>query len=570
MINKLVSKHWEEKTQFVFGLPLYHILDKSAKVFSSFNIHPNQRGKYLIMPYWRTLYHNGVCFPPEYVPEGLSIRVRGKRVQLSPLAEEMAYHLAKKRETQYFSDSVFRLNFMLDFRKVLPEWCSDLSFDEIDFTEVFAKVDREKLEKLNMSKEKKKELSAQRKEMRERLKEKYGYATLDGNRLEIANWMVEPPGIFVGRGQHPLRGRWKPRISEEDVILNLSEDAPVPPGRWKAVVHDHSSMWIAKWVDKLTDKEKYVWLHESTPIQQSRNRQKYDNAMRAGRQIDKVREKIMKMLSSKDEKERKIATVCYLIDTLGMRVGDEKDEDETDTVGATTLRVEHIKIAKDHVEFSFLGKDSVPWNKKLENPHEAFLKNLREFVSNKKEGEEVFEGINSNSVNRFLSSIVPGLTAKVFRTYHATRVVQEFLRNKDMRNASDIEKIHYAKLANLEAAIFCNHQRTPPKNWDESLEKKIKRLEELKTTGKDRGERVKKLELEIELKKKTKTYNLNTSLKNYIDPRVYKAWCDFVGLDWTKLYTKSLQRKFAWVARSKARWTQQEGEVVKVVASGSG
>lgn len=523
------------------------------------------------MPYWRTLYHNGVCFPAEYVPEGLSIRVRGKRVQLSPLAEEMAYHLAKKRDTQYFNDSVFRSNFMLDFKKVLPEWCSDVSFDEIDFTEVFAKVDREKLEKLSMSKEKKKELSAQRKEMREKLKEKYGYVILDGNRLEIANWMVEPPGIFVGRGQHPLRGRWKPRIREEDVILNLSEDAQVPPGRWKAVVHDHNSMWIAKWVDKLTDKEKYVWLHESTPIQQSRNRQKYDNAMRAGRQIDKVREKIMRMLSSKDEKERKIATVCYLIDTLGMRVGDEKDEDEADTVGATTLRVEHIKIAKNYVEFSFLGKDSVPWNKRLENPPEPFLKNLREFVSSKKEGEEVFDGINSNKVNRFLSSIVPGLTAKVFRTYHATRVVQEFLRKKDMRNASDIEKLHYAKLANLEAAIFCNHQRTPPKNWDESLEKKIKRLEELKATGKDGGERARKLELEIELRKKTKTYNLNTSLKNYIDPRVYKAWCDFVNLDWTKLYTKSLQRKFAWVTRSKARWTQQEDEVVKVfVSSGSG
>ena len=26
-----------------------------------------------------------------------------------------------------------------------------------------------------------------------------------------------------------------------------------------------------------------------------------------------------------------------------MRVGDEKDEDEADTVGATTLRVEHVK-----------------------------------------------------------------------------------------------------------------------------------------------------------------------------------------------------------------------------------
>ena len=52
-----------------------------------------------------------------------------------------------------------------------------------------------------------------------------------------------------------------------------------------------------------------------------------------------------------------------------------------------------------------------------------------------------------------------------------------------------------------------------------------------------------KVQKEIELTKKTKEYNLNTSMKNYIDPRVYKEWCDKVGLDWSKLYSKSLLRK---------------------------
>ena len=39
-----------------------------------------------------------------------------------------------------------------------------------------------------------------------------------------------------------------------------------------------------------------------------------------------------------------------------MRVGDEKDPDEADTVGATTLRKEHIKITTNTIEFDFLGK----------------------------------------------------------------------------------------------------------------------------------------------------------------------------------------------------------------------
>src|SRR6266705_2649795 len=60
--------------------------------------------------------------------------------------------------------------------------------------------------------------------------------------------------------------------------------------------------------------------------------------------LSDVREFIEKNLRSPDVKVRKLATVSYLIDNLAMRVGDEKEEDEADTVGASTLRVEHVKF----------------------------------------------------------------------------------------------------------------------------------------------------------------------------------------------------------------------------------
>ena len=59
--------------------------------------------------------------------------------------------------------------------------------------------------------------------------------------------------------------------------------------------------------------------------------------------------------------------------------------------------------------------------------------------------------------------------------------------------------------------------------------------------------RVEKMRRQVELTKMTRDYNLNTSLRNYIDPRVYKSWADRVGLDWKLLYTSTLQRKMAWV-----------------------
>jgi DNA topoisomerase-1 len=501
--------------------------------------------------YWNTLSHNGVNFPDSYRPEGLAVAIKGRQIALAPLAEEMAYNLAKKKGTPYVLDRAFTSNFMRDFIGQLPTWCKGAEFRDVDFGALYRKVDMEKAVKEGMSKEQKKALAASRKERREVLKAKYGKAVLDGKEVDIANWMVEPPGLFMGRGQHPLRGRWKPRVQPPDVILNLGESAPVPAGAWKQVVHDHNSMWMAKWVDKLTDKEKYVWLHESSPIQQSRSRAKYDNARKVGANLQKIRARIFKELDSRNERSRQVATVCYLIDTLGMRVGDEKDEDEADTVGASTLRVEHVNLNGNLAEFNFLGKDSVAWHKS-ETLLPSVVRNLKEFTSGKRPEESIFHDVNSGLVNQFLSSVVRGVTAKVFRTYHATAKAKEVLGSKDMRGADDLDKLYHAKEANLQAAVFCNHQRTPPKTWEESLIKKRERLEE--AAAKRDSKRVARLQRELKFYERTKNYNLNTAMKNYIDPRLFKSWCDYVGLDWAKVYSKSLQKKFSWVVQSAPKW----------------
>ena len=491
----------------------------------------------------------------------MSVKVDRRPVPLSPLAEEMAYMFAKKKDTPYVQDPVFTANFAADFVKQLPSWCKGVRFSGIDFSEFYERVDREKAAKEAMTKEQKKAQAASRKEQREALKARFGRATLDGREVDIANWMVEPPGLFMGRGKHPFRGKWKPRVQASDVVLNLGEAAPVPPGNWREVVNDHDSMWMAKWVDRLTGKEKYVWLHESTHIQQSRSKAKYDNARRVGTHLQKIRAKILRELDSKDGRARQVATVCYLIDAMGMRVGDEKDEDETDTVGASTLRVEHVNLRNDVAQFDFLGKDSVAWSKSAKVPP-SVARNLREFIAGKGREEEVFHNVNSGLVNRFLSSIVPGVTAKVFRTYHATSTAKGSLASKDMRSADGLDKLYHAKEANLEAAIFCNHQRTPPKTWEGSLKKKREKLEAARAKGDP--ERIARLQREVDFYIRTKNYNLNTSMKNYIDPRVYKSWCDYVGLDWAKVYSKSLQRKFSWVLESSPKW-DQAAEALKPV-----
>lgn len=69
-----------------------------------------------------------------------------------------------------------------------------------------------------------------------------------------------------------------------------------------------------------------------------------------------------KLLKSEEEFDRQIGTAMWIIDRLALRVGGEKDEDEADTVGCCSLRVEHIQFPADrpqHVTLDFLGKDSM-------------------------------------------------------------------------------------------------------------------------------------------------------------------------------------------------------------------
>ncbi len=549
---------------------------------------------------WKTLQHNGILFPPAYEAHGIKIKIKGESVDLDLNQEEMTYQWAKKKDTVYAQDKVFQKNFTEDFAKTLPSKFKNISYQDIDFSHAYKIVDKEKDLREMMTKEEKKALAVKRKELREKLVQKYGKAIMDGKEVDVANYMAEPPGIFIGRGDHPLRGRWKPRVTAKDVTLNLGKEAKIPEGNWGKIVHDNDSMWLAGWTDYLTEKRKYVWLADTAGLKQDRDKAKYEKAVKLSKEIGKIKDRIVKDMKNKDTKISRIATVCYLIYRTAMRVGDEKDPDEADTVGATTLRKEHINITDNTIEFDFLGKDSVRWQEtvKAEGNDKQFQENLKRLIQNKKPKDEIFEDITSRHVNAYYSSIVNGLTAKVFRTYLATTVVKNYLKEHDnMKGKTPNEKLYHAKLANLEAAIMCNHKRTIPKTFEDSLEnkretlkninkeqpwkktldtlkkaesledkmdaqkknkaKKIKTLnEQIKKQKEKHKERIEKLQLQIDLSEKTKDYNIGTSLRNYIDPRIFKAWTNEVGVEWEKLYTAALQKKFLWVQNEKVNWSE--------------
>ena len=545
------------------------------------------------------LRHNGVLIQQSPPLQKISIWVKEECYELDQQLQQMVLAWARKIGTPYVEDPVFRRNFFKDFQKKLGVK-GRLTYRDFDLHEATNIVEKERQLKALMTKEERKLLGESRKIIRLANKDNFGYALVENERVEIANYIAEPSSIFMGRGKHPLRGRWKQGPSQKDITLNLDPKASMPDGNWKGRMWCPDSLWIAKWQDKLSKKTKYVWIADSASVKQDREREKFDKAQLLNSRIRKVRHYISSHLADPELRVRKIATVCFLIDKLSLRVGDEKDDDEADTVGATTLRPEHIIFHADNqVEFSFLGKDSVPWNKKMKLP-EVVVQNLNEFIvasdTPKSRQSAIFKGITSSNVSSYLDNILPGLSAKVFRTYHASHIVKEYLTTHPLEKSNpDHKKKKVATLANLEAAIVCNHMKQIPKNFNDRIKKqkisvknyrlklknlKIKLAEEktkidsalkkaktpkqkkrirlrrkkyrirVKTRLENSNNRFEKARDRLELMKASGRYNLTTSLKNYIDPRIYRDWGEEVDYSWEKFYSSSLRKKFSWLSKN--------------------
>lgn len=568
----------------------------------------------------KQLVHNGILVSQVSVPAHLELAMRGEHRELSPRQIEMALAWAKKQGTLYVEDAIFVRNFLQDFSVALGI-APPLTVDEVDFGPALEIVQAERAAKERLTREERKALAAQRKEKREQLKEQYGYAIVDGERVEISGYIAEPSGIFMGRGKHPLRGKWKEGPQQSGITLNTSPDAPRPPGDWAEIVWQPESLWVARWKDKLSGKLKYVWLSDTAPVKQERQAAKFDHAIELDENLARVRAHIEQGLMDADAKRRMVATACYLIDALCLRVGDEKSPDEADTVGATTLRPQHITLHPDGTaEFKFLGKDSVLWHKKIPLPP-VVRQNLEELVrearpSNSanngkrhptRDEPQIFPRIGSSHVNAYLGEALPGLTAKVFRTHHATQAVRDSLLASEVEVSDpEYKKWEAVSVANLEAAMLCNHYKTAPANWrdrrqraNERQEKRKERVtryrsqvrqarealtalrreaREKKNNAKTNAQRdkvrvryakriergKKKIETarnrleraQVALDKaktrdaivaKRRTWNLSTSLKSYIDPRVFYQWGQRVDYDVLECYyPKTLRRQFAW------------------------
>lgn len=514
----------------------------------------------------KSLIHNGI-YIPKYNPIGLSIKFKGKKINLDETAEQMAIQFVKKFDTDYIKDKVFVDNFLEDFGKELGIK-EKVKLEDFDFSEIQNYLEEVKRKTEAMSKEEKKLARELKKKIREKLKEKYGYALVDGKRVPIMNWTVEIPSIFLSKGKNPLRGHWKRAIKREDIILNLSKIPKDLDKGWKEIVWEPDSLWIAKWKNPLDNKMKYVWFSPASELRQVRAKEKWDKAKELEKRIKKIERLITKALESQDLERKKLGCVVYLMYKLGIRVGDEKIAGERGTLGCTTLKKENISLSNNRIKLDFIGKDFVRWIRVLKVPKEVY-KVFKELYENTKEGEFVFKGIDSNKVSKFLREAIPGISAKTFRTWLAGKTFKEGYKEcKIPRSSEKLKKLSFQEI-NSRVAKKLNHKRKIPPSYEKGLIRKKERLEKRKRKLKELEiklastkdpkkrkklrERIEKQKVkvteayyELKLHEELKDWNLNTSKNSYIDPRLVKEFCEKENINISKIYSKSLREKFSW------------------------
>lgn len=102
---------------------------------------------------------------------------------------------------------------------------------------------------------------------------------------------------------------------------------------------------------------------------------------------------------------RQRATAVYLIDKFALRAGNEKGDDEADTVGCCSLKYEHVTLKPPNIViFDFLGKDSIRFYDEVEVEPQVF-KNLKIFKkAPKDEGDEIFDRLKVSITRSAIAS----------------------------------------------------------------------------------------------------------------------------------------------------------------------
>ncbi len=195
---------------------------------------------------------------------------------------------------------------------------------------------------------------------------------------------------------------------------------------------------------------------------------KFSHLLDFGESLGGIRLQASKDLSKPGiSKDRVLAGIVTLLDKSLIRVGGQ----DSDNFGLTTMRMKFVRYGLNGMTFKFVGKSNKEHEITVDNePVRKLLKSLESFDSDKsvppglkgqlfkyKDNDGNVRGITDKDVNDYLKKIGgDDVSAKDFRTWHATRIAAEYLQDK-----------------------WINRGDFTPKQWEAQKKKYVKEAYEL-------------------------------------------------------------------------------------------
>jgi len=180
---------------------------------------------------------------------------------------------------------------------------------------------------------------------------------------------------------------------------------------------------------------------------QMRNETKFHRMIEFGKTLPMLRERVKKDLRKMElTQDKVIATIVSLMEQTFIRIGNHNYEKEYGSYGLTTLKNRHIKINRDSIHFSFIGKKGDPHSVTLKSKRMArIVKQCMEIP-----GQELFQYVDSNGerhvidsgqVNGYIKAIIGNdMTAKDFRTWAGSLIALQAFKE-----AGEVESVSAAK-----------------------------------------------------------------------------------------------------------------------------
>lgn len=180
---------------------------------------------------------------------------------------------------------------------------------------------------------------------------------------------------------------------------------------------------------------------------EKRDRMKFDRVLQAAQHLPRGRRHVRRDLAREGMPlQRADAVAVRLLDLGAFRIGNDVYADENESYGLTTLLREHVSRRNGAMVFQFPGKSG---KEHLVEIDDASVVEPLEIMRRRRGGSDRllayrdgrrWYDLDSTAVNGYLAEVFDDLTAKDFRTWHATVLAAAALADTGPKEAKTARK----------------------------------------------------------------------------------------------------------------------------------